>query len=136
MPPSLRRGRKGKQSYTADDEGEGTTQNADTRNRKRVQPKKKTERNSRTKQKGKKAITEELKSIGSALSTMETDASVSNFEESDGMESVLFTDEREIETIEDVSTPFYEEISEKNESEWELSDFSSSSSDECDEWLP
>ena len=135
MPPSLRRGRKGKQSYTADDEGEGTTQNADTRKRKRVQPKKKTERNSRTKQKGKKAITEEVKSIGSALSTMETDASVSNFEEFVGMESVLFTDEREIETIEDVSTPFYEEISEKNESEWELSDFSSSSSDECDEWF-
>ena len=45
----------------------------------------------------------------------------------------LFTDEREIETVEDVSTPFYEELSEENESEWEISDFSSSSSDE---WLP
>ena len=62
--------------------------------------------------------------------------SVSNFEESDGMEFVLFTDEREIETVEVVSTPFYEEISEKNESEWEILDFSSSSSHECDEWLP
>ena len=67
-----------------------------TRNRKRVQPKKKPERNPRTKQKGKKAITEEVTSVVSALSTMETDPSVSNFEESDGMESVLFTDEGEI----------------------------------------
>ena len=40
---------------------------------------------------------------------------------------------REIETVEDVSTPFDEEISEENESEWEIYDFSSSSSDECDD---
>ena len=118
-----------------DDEGEDTTQKADTRKRKRVQPKKKPERNPRTKQKGKKAITKEVTSVVSALSNMETDASVSNFEEFDGMEFVLFTDERGIETVEYVSTPFYDEISEENESEWEISDFSSSSSDECDEWL-
>ena len=31
MPPSLRRGKKGKQSYAADDEGEGTIQKADTK---------------------------------------------------------------------------------------------------------
>ena len=93
MPPSLKRGKKGKQSYAADDEGEGTAQKAGTRKRKRVQPKKIPERNPGTKQKGKKAITEEVTSVVSALSTMETDASVSNSEESDGMESLQFTDE-------------------------------------------
>ena len=61
MPPSLRRGKKGKQSYAADEEGEGTAQKADTRKRKRVQPKKKAKRNPRMKQKGKKSITEEVK---------------------------------------------------------------------------
>ena len=45
MPPFLRRGKKGKPSYAADDEGEGTTPKADTGKRKRVQPKKKPERN-------------------------------------------------------------------------------------------